>query len=71
MWLPVLEQVLQSLIQRTKKAERERDAAVRDLRERAIESCSECNDCLYRTAWSFCSDCSDGSNWKWRGVQEE
>ena len=62
---------ISELLERAEKAERERDAAVRDLRERAIESYSECNYCLYRTARSFCSDCSDGSNWKWRGVQEE
>lgn len=30
-WRPVLERVLQSLIQRTKKAERERDAAIADI----------------------------------------
>lgn len=63
--------LIRELLERAEKAERERDAAVRDLRERAIESCSECNDCLYRTARSFCTDCNDGSNWKWRGVQEE
>lgn len=56
---------------RAKKAEKERDAAVSDLRGCAIESCAECMYCLYRTAKSFCWNCTDGSNWKWKGQKEE
>ena len=56
---------------RAEKAENERDAAVSDLRGCAIESCAECMYCLYRTAKSFCWNCTDGSNWKWKGQKEE
>lgn len=56
---------------RAEKAEKERDAAVSDLRGCAIESCAECMYCLYRTAKSFCWNCTDGSNWKWKGQKEE
>ena len=55
---------------RAEKAEKERDAAVSDLRGCAIESCAECMYCLYRTAKSFCWNCTDGSNWKWKGQKE-
>ena len=54
---------------RAEKAERERDEAVSDLREAAIESCAECMYCLYK-ATSFCWNCREGSNWKWRGIGE-
>lgn len=56
---------------RAEKAEKERDAAVSDLRGCAIESYAECMYCLYRTAKSFCWNCTDGSNWKWKGQKEE
>lgn len=56
---------------RAENAENERDAAVSDLRGCAIESCAECMYCLYRTAKSFCWNCTDGSNWKWKGQKEE
>lgn len=59
------------LLARTEKAEKERDAAVKDLRGVAIESCAECMYCLYRTAKSFCQNCQDGSSWRWRGIKEE
>lgn len=49
----------------------ERDAAVKDLRGVAIESCAECMYCRYKTARSFCWDCTDGSNWAYRGLQKE
>lgn len=58
-------------VERAQHFKRERDAAVSDLRGCAIESCAECMYCLYRTARSFCSDCTDGSNWRWKGVKEE
>ena len=53
------------------KVTAERDAAVSDLRGRAIESYAECMYCLYRTAKSFCWNCNAGSNWTWRGPQKE
>lgn len=58
-------------VERAQHFKRERDAAVSDLRGCAIESCAECMYCLYRTARSFCSDCTDGYNWRWKGVKEE
>ena len=58
-------------VERAQHFKRERDVAVSDLRGCAIESCAECMYCLYRTARSFCSDCTDGSNWRWKGVKEE
>lgn len=58
-------------VERAQHFKRERDAAVSDLRGCAIESCAECMYCLYRTARSFCSDCTDGSNWRWKGAKED
>lgn len=52
------------------QVKRERDEAVKDLRACSIENRMECQYCLYRTARSFCWDCTDGSNWQWRGVKE-
>lgn len=49
----------------------ERDAAIDDLRGCAIESCAECMYCRYKTARSFCRDCTDGSNWAYRGPWKE
>lgn len=57
-------------VERAQQFKSERDAAVSDLRGCAIESCAECMYCLYRTAPSFCSDCTDGSNWRWKGAKE-
>lgn len=56
---------------RAEKAERERDAAISDLRRVSIENCAECMYCLYKTAKSFCWNCRDGSNWKWKGLKGE
>lgn len=56
---------------RAEKAERERDAAISDLRRVSIENCAECMYCLYETAKSFCWNCQDGSNWKWKGLKGE
>ena len=53
------------------RVKRERDAAVEGLRVCSIENNMECQYCLYRTARSFCWNCTDGSNWKWRGQKEE
>lgn len=58
-------------VERAQQFKSERDAAVSDLRGCAIESCAECMYCLYRTARSFCGDCTDGSNWRWQGAKEE
>ena len=73
-WVETAATVIVKLLARTEaaearaeKAEKERDAAVSDLRGCAIESCAECMYCLYRTAKSFCWNCTDGSNWKWKG----
>lgn len=49
----------------------ERDAAIDDLRGCAIESYTECMYCRYNTARSFCWDCTDGSNWAYRGPWKE
>ena len=65
--LPIVRQLREELA----KVTAERDAAVSDLRGRAIESYAECMYCLYRTAESFCWNCNDGSNWTWRGPQKE
>lgn len=50
-----------------KKAQSERDAAVKDLRTSCIENYTECQYCKYKTARSFCYSCRDGSNWEWKG----
>lgn len=54
-----------------KQVKRERDAAVEGLRVCSIENNMECQYCLYRTARSFCWNCTDGSNWKFRGQKED
>lgn len=64
-------ETIERLDKQLKKITAERDAAVSDLRVRAIESYDECMYCLYRTAKSFCWNCNDGSNWTWRGPQKE
>ena len=53
------------------QVKRERDAAVEGLRVCSIENNKECQYCLYRTARSFCWNCTDGSNWKFRGQKED
>ena len=52
------------------QVKRERDAAVEGLRVCSIENNMECQYCLYGTARSFCWNCTDGSNWKFRGQKE-
>lgn len=76
-WRPVLERALQSLIQRTKKAERERDAAVRDinlvLRQEYYLPCVACKNsqdgepCEGLHLEGFTCRANAG----WRGVQED
>ena len=65
--MPIVRQLREELARVTA----ERDAAVKDLRGVAIESCAECMYCRYKTARSFCWDCTDGSNWAYRGPQKE
>ena len=60
-----------SLKMHLEKATAERDAAVNDLRGCSIESCAECMYCIYRTARSFCQNCQDGSEWKYRGPKKD
>ena len=54
-----------------KRVKTERDEAIKSLRVCSIEACMECQYCLYRTARSYCWDCTNGSNWKWRGSKED
>lgn len=61
---------LEKLQAELKQVKRERDAAVEGLRVCSIENNKECQYCLYRTARSFCWNCTDGSNWKFRGQKE-
>ena len=53
------------------QVKQERDEAVEDLRVCSIENNMECQYCLYRTARSFCWNCTEGSNWKFRGQKED
>ena len=61
---------LEKLRAELEQAKAERDAAVEGLRVCSIENNKECQYCLYRTARSFCWNCTDGSNWKFRGQKE-
>ena len=65
--------------------ERERDAAVEQLKAVDVNSYFECAHCKHEElcnspVWPCngcdneecpCYTCSDGSNWRWRGVQHE
>lgn len=62
---------LEKLQVELEQVKRERDAAVEGLRVCSIENYTECQYCLYRTARSFCWNCTDGSNWKFRGQKED
>lgn len=53
------------------QVKRGRDTAVEGLRVCSIENNMECQYCLYRTARSFCWNCTDGSDWKFRGQKED
>lgn len=61
---------LEKLQDELEQVKRERDTAVEGLRVCSIENNMECQYCLYRTARSFCWNCTDGSNWKFRGQKE-
>ena len=78
-WRPVLERVLQSLIQRTKKAEQERDAAIADIKHIVCDLyeddvlCKEfCKNhdgvCSSKAELGLYEDCR---GFEWRGMQEE
>lgn len=60
------------LMDRLDKVEKERDAAVNDLRDCAVEDYAECIYCSYRNkGTTLCQDCIYGSNWEWRGLKEQ
>ena len=65
------ELTVQEICERLEKIENEKKMAINDLRVCSIEGFMECQYCLYKTARSFCQDCTDGSNWKYRGEQED
>lgn len=56
---------------RAEKAERERDAAVKDLER--IKSCKACKHCdsLKTLIPIMCQKCHHGDKWEWRGPKEE
>ena len=54
------------------KVEKERDAAINDLRDCAVENYAECIYCSHRNEVTvLCQDCIYGSNWEWRGGVKE
>ena len=73
---------INKLEQRLAQLERERDAAVEDLREADMVDCEHCKhykvfgseecqlECDECTADCPCKHCIDNSCWTWRGVQE-
>lgn len=61
------ELTVQELCNRLEKIENEKKTAINDLRVCSIEGFMQCQYCLYKTAKSFCWDCIDGSNWRYRG----
>ena len=69
--IPTLQTENEKLRAELEQVKRERDTAVEDLRVCSIENNMECQYCLYRTARSFCWNCTDGSNWTWRSPQRE
>lgn len=86
--MKMLERLYSELIpgyrERAEKAERERDAAVEDLRACHIEPCDTCKHASAPPKWCEadcescqwescrCRDCIGGaSQWEWRGVQKE
>ena len=65
------ELTVQELCNRLEKIENEKKTAINDLRVCSIEGFMQCQYCLYKTAKSFCWNCVDGSDWKYRGEREE
>ena len=78
--LPVVQQLraeverlnkgIENLSKNVESAYKQRDAAVNDLRECAIEDYAECIYCSRRDKDTLCQNCTNGSNWEWRGVKE-
>lgn len=65
--LPIVQQLRVDL----EKMKAERDAAVANLRECAIEDYAECLYCSHKDKYTFCHNCFNGSNWEWVGVQKK
>lgn len=63
--------IVQKLRAGLEKANKERDAAVNDLRDCAVEDYAECMYCSHENKGTFCLNCTNGSNWEWRGVKDE
>lgn len=62
---------IERLETRLAQAERERDAAVKEMRM-AFGMASVCRSCKYNDVDEIvCMDCKCGDLWKWRGVVEE
>ena len=61
---------------KVKQLERERDAAVKDLKDELKKHSivSMCEHCMYEPADDYipndCMDCVNSCNWQWRGAQE-
>ena len=83
-YIQQLENHIGELTEKVKQLERERDAAVEQLKAVDVSSCFECVHCKHEElcnspVWPCndcdneecpCHTCSDGSNWQWCGVQE-
>lgn len=62
---------IENLSKNVENAYKQRDAAMKDLRECAIESYTECMYCSHDNKGTLCWNCTNGSNWEWRGVKDE
>lgn len=60
---------IENLSKNVENAYKQRDKAVNDLRVCAMESYTECEYCLHRSKETTCWNCTNGSNWEWRGVR--
>ena len=65
------ELTIREICKRLEKIENEKKTAINDLRVCSIEGFMQCQYCLYKTAKSFCWNCVDGSDWKYRGERED
>lgn len=64
--------IVQELRAELEKANKERDAAVNDLRDCAVEDYAECMYCSHRNKGTvLCQNCIYGSNWEWIGLKDE
>ena len=62
--------IVQELRKELERVTRERDAAIRDLKECAVENYMECNYCkneIKKYVSEICRNCNDGSNFEHRG----